>query len=88
MKRNCRYIDPEGVCTVENKLCNDCHNTYQRTAQYVWKYDVFKGTTTVKIMFEGRCYMSCEIYGQLDNAAARAYGEEMGKILLEKGVLR
>lgn len=82
---NCRYCSPEGECITQNKLCNGCYT--RPHASYNSQYDFTRGTTTIKILHEGRCYMSAEIYGQLTAAAVAAYARDMTKMLIEKGVL-
>ena len=86
MNKKCRYKDAEGVCSVENKLCDGCKKRPSHS-EYTWFYDVFRGVTVVKILHRGVCYMSAEIYGQLEPCAARAYAQDMARILIEKGVL-
>lgn len=83
---NCRYLDNEGMCIPENKVCDSCKQSRQYT-EYTYHYDVFKGVTVVKLLVKGRVYMSCEIYGQLPAAVCRSYAQDMARILIEKGVL-
>ena len=84
---NCRYLDDEGMCIPENKICDNCKPRINY-GEYTYHYDVFKGVTVVKLLVKGRVYMSCEIYGQLSAAACRSYAQEMAKILIDKGVIK
>ena len=86
MNMKCRYIDPEGVCTVMNRLCDDCADSLKHIT-YRHSYDVFLGVTTVKIMVRGKVYLSCEIYGQLEPCAIKEYAREMVELLIDKGVI-
>lgn len=87
MNKKCRYIDVEGVCTIKNALCNDC-----KTKESVFvraNFHPFKNVTTIAIENKkGKCFMSCEIYGQLTTAAIKEYATDMIKILYEKRVLK
>lgn len=85
IKSECRYIDPEGVCILENKVCNNCRKRSDIT--YTAQYDVFKGITTVTISERGRRLVSCDIYGQLSGIAVREYALDLCRILYNKGVI-
>ena len=86
MKKNCRYIDPEGVCIIKNALCNDCEtksNVFVRA-----NFRPFDNVTVIRIENnKGNCFMSCEIYGQLTTAVIREYAIDMMKILYDKRVI-
>lgn len=84
---NCRYIDPEGGCCLENRMCDGCKPPTNKL-EYSYHYDVFKGVTTVKLLEHGRCLVSCEIYGQLEPVACRAYAHDMARLMIEKGVIQ
>lgn len=87
MKKNCRYIDHEGVCVIKNSLCNDCEtksNVFVRA-----NFRPFDNKTVIRIENnKGNCFMSCEIYGQLTTAAIREYAIDMMKILYDKRVIK
>lgn len=86
INEKCRYIDGEGVCCLQNKLCDGCKPPAKKL-EYTFGYNVFKGVTTIKLLQEGRCLVSCEIYGQLEPVACRAYAHDMARLMIEKGVL-
>lgn len=87
MKKNCRYIDHEGICVIKNSLCNDCEtksNVFVRA-----NFRPFDNVTVIRIENnKGNCFMSCEIYGQLTTAAIREYANDMMEILYEKKVIK
>ena len=87
MKRNCRYIDPKGVCVIKNSLCNDCETKSNVFVRAIFR--PFDNKTVIRIENnKGNCFMSCEIYGQLTTAAIREYAIDMMKILYDKRVIK
>lgn len=86
MKKNCRYIDPEGGCIIKNALCNDCEtksNVFVRA-----NFRPFDNVTIIRIENKkGNVLMSCDIYGQLTAAAIKEYAIDMMKILYDKRVI-
>lgn len=86
IKKNCKYIDCEGVCILENKVCNSCEMS--QTIKYVYQYNPLKNTTGISILDRGRALISAELYGQLSEAYIREYAMELCRILIKKGVIR
>ena len=85
MNRKCRYIDFEGVCTVENKLCDGC----KKSGRIAYRYalDPFNDTTDIVIEYKGRRVFSCCFSGQMSPPAIEAYAREMTLYLSDKGVI-
>lgn len=86
MNKNCRYIDPEGVCTIENRLCDNCHKDPEVT--YTAHYNVFEDKTTIKLSYRGKVMISCCVYSQINEGLIKAYALDMAKILVKKGVIK
>ncbi len=86
IKKNCKYIDCEGVCILENKVCNSCEMS--QTIKYVYQYNPLKNTTGISILDRGRALISAELYGQMSEAYIREYAMELCRILIKKGVIR
>lgn len=86
MNKNCRYIDPEGVCTIENKICNNCKKDPEVT--YKAHYNVFEDKTIIKLSYKGKVMISCSIYSQINEGLIKAYALDMAKILVKKGVIK
>jgi len=82
----CRYLNTDGLCLIpENKLCNKC---LTGQVKYTWSYDVYKNITTISVYNNrGHRLISCEIYGQLESIAVRAYAVDLCHILSEKGII-
>ncbi len=85
---NCRYCDPEGVCQMENKLCDSCSDTKNKV--YIRAlYDPFKNITTITLHNnKGSNYMSAEVYGQIPSCVIKETANDMTKILVKKGVIK
>lgn len=86
INKKCKYIDCEGVCTLENKVCNSCSRT--QCIKYVYQYQPVKNTTGISILDRGKALISAELYGQLSEAYIREYAMELCRILIKKGVIR
>lgn len=86
LNKRCRYIDCEGICTLENKLCNSCGKSH--SIKYEYKYNPFKSITTISIIDKGNTLISAEIYGLLNEVAVRAYAIDLCRILVKKGVIK
>lgn len=86
IKSKCKYIDCEGICILENKVCNACERT--QTIKYVYQFLPLKNTTGITILDRGRALISAELYGQLSEAYIREYAMELCRILIKKGVIK
>ena len=86
LNKKCRYIDCEGICTVENKLCDACGAT--RRIKYVYSYNPFAGTTFITVLDKGNKLMTIEVIGMLNAAAVQSYATDMCRILVKKGVIK
>lgn len=86
LNKRCRYIDCEGICTLENKLCDSCGAT--RRIKYEYKYNPFTGTTQITVLDKGNRLMSIEVIGLLNDVAVKAYATDMCRILVKKGVIK
>ena len=86
MNKSCRYIDQEGVCTSENKLCDNCGK--DPTVAYQAHYNVFEDKTTIKLSYKGKVMISCSVYSQINEGLIKAYALDMAKILVKKGVIK
>ena len=86
LNKHCRYIDCEGICTVENKLCDTCGAT--RRIKYEYSYNPFVGTTFITVLDRGNKLMTIEVIGMLNTAAVQAYATDMCRILVKKGVIK
>ena len=86
LNKQCRYIDCEGICTLENSLCDNCGKS--RKIKYETVYNPFKDTTTVSIIDRGKQLVSAEIYGQLSQAVAYEYAIDLCRLLVKKGVIK
>lgn len=86
LNKRCRYIDCEGICTLENKLCDSCGNS--RKIKYESVYNPFKDTTTVSIIDRGKQLVSAEIYGQLSQSVVHEYAIDLCRLLVKKGVIK
>ena len=86
MRKYCRYIDAEGVCIVENKLCDDCLNTSRLS--YKSDFSTWKNITRIALMVDGKTYMTIELCGQCSPAAVKQYARDMVEILREKKVIK
>lgn len=86
IRKQCRYIDVEGMCTVENKVCNSCKRSSK--VRYEVSYNPLKNITTISIKDKkGAALISSDIYGQLTEVLAVEYAKDLTKILLDKGVI-
>lgn len=83
---NCKYIDCEGICTLENKVCDSCQKTQK--IRYVYQYSPLKNTTGISILDRGRALISAELYGQLSEAYIREYAMDLCRILIRRGVIK
>lgn len=86
LNKKCRYIDCEGICSLENKLCDGCGRSHR--IKYTYVYNPFKQTTTVSVIDKGNTLVSAEIYGQLSEAACREYAIDLCRLLVRKGVIK
>ena len=86
INKKCKYIDCEGVCTLENKVCNSCDRTQR--VKYVYQYNPVKNTTGISILDKGKALISAELYGQLSDIYIREYALELCSMLIKKGVIR
>lgn len=86
LNKRCRYIDCEGICTLENKLCDSCGQSHR--IKYTYQYNPFKSTTTVSIIDKGKALVSAEIYGLLNEPAVKEYAIDLCRLLVRKGVIK
>lgn len=86
IESNCKYIDCEGICTLENKVCDSCQKTQK--IRYVYQYSPLKNTTGISILDRGRALISAELYGQLSEAYIREYAMDLCRILIRRGVIK
>lgn len=91
MKRlntKCRYIDPEGVCILENKLCDSCSRCTPKIS-YKVVYNPFRGVSTVSIRNnKGNTMIAVELFGQLDETTAHMYALDLCRILVKRGAIK
>lgn len=86
---NCRYCDPEGVCQMENRLCDSCNENKKDKVYIKALYDPFKNMTTITLHNnKGSNYMSAEVYGQIPSCVIKETANDMTKILIKKGVIK
>ena len=87
IRKQCRYIDINGRCTVEDKVCNSCKRS--STVRYEVVYKPIEGITTVTIKDKkGAALISSDIYGQLSEVLSREYAKDLVKILWDTGVIK
>lgn len=86
INKKCRYIDCEGICTLENRLCNSCGKSHR--IKYTSTYDPFKCTTTVALIDKGNTLVSAEIYGQLGDTLIKGYALDLARLMVKKGVIK
>lgn len=87
IRKQCRYIDINGRCTVEDKVCNSCK--VRNTVKYEVQYKPLDNITTITIKDrKGAALISTDIYGQLSEVLSREYAKDLVKILLDKGVIK
>lgn len=86
LNKKCRYIDCEGICTLANRLCDNCGKS--RKIKYESVYNPFKDTTTISIIDRGKQLVSAEIYGQLSQSVAHEYAIDLCRLLVKKGVIK
>lgn len=86
LNKKCRYIDCEGICTLENRVCNSCGKAHR--LKYTYSYNPFKNTTTVSLIDKGQSLVSAEIYGQLTESLAKSYALDLARLMIKKGVIK
>lgn len=86
LNKQCRYIDCDGICTLANRLCDNCGKS--RKIKYESVYNPFKDTTTISIIDRGKKLVSAELYGQLSQSVAHEYAIDLCRLLVKKGVIK